>query len=70
MGTEHHDDPAAAGRPDERVTERSLLLPEERVAGSDDPETQAAAVLDDSDERTEDPEGTRRASSQTPGPQE
>jgi formate dehydrogenase subunit gamma len=32
------------------------LLPEERSAGSDDPEAQAAAILADSDEREYDPE--------------
>jgi hypothetical protein len=31
------------------------LLPEERAAGSDDPEAEAAAILADSDERTDDP---------------
>jgi hypothetical protein len=36
----------------ERVHTRARdLLPEERAAGSDDPEAQAAAVLADSDER-------------------
>jgi hypothetical protein len=39
----------------ERVHSRAELLPEERTAGSDDPEAQAAAVLADSDERTEVP---------------
>jgi hypothetical protein len=37
---------------DERVGSRSDLLAEERAAGSDDPETQARAVLADSEERT------------------
>ncbi|MFC0533765.1 hypothetical protein [Phytohabitans kaempferiae] len=36
----------------ERVRRRSEhLLPEERVAGSDDPEAQAEAILSDSDAR-------------------
>ena len=48
--------------------ERAELLPEELEAGSDNPEAQAEAILDDSDERVDDPEGTRRESSQTPGP--
>ena len=39
----------------------------ERVAGSDDPEAQAAEILRESDERTDDPSGTRAESSQTPG---
>ena len=30
------------------------LLPEEQVAGSDDPQAQAEAILEESDERTED----------------
>ena len=54
---------AAAGEdrgmdPDqERVRHRAdELLPEERAAGSDDPEAQAAAILADSDEREYDPE--------------
>ena len=51
----------------ERVASRSELLPEEEVAGSDDPEAQAEAILEESDERVADPEGTRRESTQTPG---
>jgi formate dehydrogenase subunit gamma len=54
---------AAAGEdrgmdPDqERVRHRADdLLPEERAAGSDDPEAQAAAILADSDEREYDPQ--------------
>lgn len=49
-----------------RIAERALLLPEEAAAGSDDPEAQAAAILADSEERTDDPEGTRDASVQSP----
>lgn len=56
------------GPDDERIEERAELLPEEVEAGSDDPEAQAAAILEDSDVRVDDPEGTRRDSSQTPGP--
>jgi hypothetical protein len=53
--------------PDEdRVDTRAELLPEELVGGSDDPHAQAAAILQESDERTDDPEGTRRESTQTP----
>lgn len=51
---------------DHRVAKRSELLPEEETAGSSDPEAQAEAILADSDERVEDPEGTREDSSQTP----
>ena len=42
------------------------LLPEEVAAGSEAPEEQARVILEDSDERTEHPEETRHASSQTP----
>jgi hypothetical protein len=58
-GTEENVDAA-------RVEGRSHLLPEEESAGSDDPQLQARAVLADSDERTADPEGTKRRSGQTP----
>ena len=51
---------------EERIESRSRLLPEERAAGSDDPEAQAEAILEESDERVDDPEGTRRESTQTP----
>jgi hypothetical protein len=48
--------------PDDRSEQRADdILPEERAAGSDDPETQAEAVLEDSDvratERDEQPAG-------------
>lgn len=36
---------------DQRVSTRAELLPEERAAGSEDPEAQAEAILADSDER-------------------
>lgn len=53
--------------PDEaRVDQRAQLLPEELAAGSDDPHRQAEVVLQDSDERTEHPEQTKRDSTQTP----
>jgi hypothetical protein len=54
-------------QPDESaIAHRAELLPEERVAGSDDAEAQAEAILEESDERTERPETTRRESTQTP----
>jgi hypothetical protein len=54
--------------PDEaRVESRAELLPEEETAGSEVPEEQAEAILQESDERTENPEGTRHESHQTPG---
>lgn len=37
---------------DERVESRAELLPEEQRAGSDDPDAQAEAILEESDERT------------------
>jgi hypothetical protein len=37
---------------DERTSSRADLLPEEKAVGSDDPEAQAAAILEDSEERT------------------
>lgn len=49
-----------------RVDHRAELLPEEQAAGSDNPEEQAAAILAESDERTEHPEETRQESTQTP----
>jgi hypothetical protein len=51
---------------DKRVHERAQLLPEELAAGSDNPQLQAEIVLEDSDERTEHPEQTKRESTQTP----
>ncbi|WP_187345504.1 hypothetical protein [Ornithinimicrobium sp. CNJ-824] len=54
--------------PDERDVEtRAELLPEEQAAGSESPQAQAEAILEESIERTEDPEGTRHDSTQTPG---
>ena len=51
---------------DDRVDRRAELLPEEIAAGSEDPEAQARAILEESDERTVHPEETRRESTQTP----
>ena len=54
--------------PDEdRVARRAERLPEEEAAGSENPEEQAKAILEESDERTQAPEETRRESHQTPG---
>ena len=39
---------------DERVASRSELLPEEKKAGSEDPEAQAEVILEDSEARTVD----------------
>jgi hypothetical protein len=51
---------------EDRVERRAELLPEEEAAGSEVPEEQAGAILQESDERTDDPEGTRHESHQTP----
>ncbi len=51
---------------DERIEGRGHLLPEEEAAGSDDPQRQAEVILEDSDERTAEPEETQRRSTQTP----
>lgn len=50
----------------DRVDGRAELLPEELAVGSDDPQEQARVILEESDERTEEPERTRRESTQTP----
>jgi len=49
-----------------RIGSRAELLPEEQEAGSDDPQAQAEAILQESDERTDAPEETRHDSTQTP----
>ena len=41
---------------DERISTRAELLPEEKVVGSDDPQAQAATILEDSDLRAADRE--------------
>jgi hypothetical protein len=51
---------------DQDVTARKRLLPEELAAGSDDPEAQAQAILEESERRTVEPEQTRHESTQTP----
>ncbi|OYO22685.1 hypothetical protein CGZ93_07485 [Enemella dayhoffiae] len=53
--------------PDEpELDTRDELLPEEEAAGSSDPEAQADAILEESEQRTQHPEETRRESTQTP----
>lgn len=46
------------------IDTRANLLPEELEAGSADPEEQAAAILEESLERTDHPESTGEQSSQ------
>lgn len=48
------------------VDERAHLLPEELAVGSADPQRQAEAILQESAERTLDPDGTQDSSSQVP----
>ena len=62
---------------DDRIDRRAAdLLPEERAAGSTDPEAQAEAILAESDEREDDPGAApdsfleRRRSDQTVTPGE
>lgn len=64
-----HDDREThdARRDDERAHERAGSVAEEARVGADDPQAQAEAVLAESDERTEDPSGTRASYDQTPG---
>jgi len=50
-----HDTEHDTERDAQRVASRSELLPEEKVAGSEDPQTQAEVILEDSEERTEVP---------------
>jgi hypothetical protein len=52
-----------------RIERRAELLPEERTAGSDDPEAQAEAILEESDDRTDHPAETQRRSTQSPDPE-
>lgn len=55
--------------PDEHdVDERAHLLPEELAVGSDDPQAQARAILEESQERTDAPDASREESTQTPDP--
>ena len=52
---------------EDRIAERAHLLPEEMAVGSDDPERQAEAILEDSERRTLEPQQTRHESAQTLG---
>ena len=47
------DDDEAQAR---HVASRAELLPEEQAVGSDDPQAQAQAILEESEERTEHPD--------------
>jgi hypothetical protein len=51
-----------------RIDRRADLLPEERAVGSDDPQAQAEAILEESDDRTDHPAETQRQSVQSPDP--
>lgn len=53
----HDPDTSADLEPgDQQVAERAELLPEESSVGSDDPQTQAEVILEESLERTENPD--------------
>lgn len=55
--------------PDEdHIKSRADLLPEETAAGSDDPEEQAEVILEESQNRTDDPADTGAESEQTSTP--
>jgi hypothetical protein len=64
---DHPAQTPAEGPTDDQVESRSALLPEEQAAGSEDPEGQAEAILEESEERTDAPSRTRNDSTQTPG---
>lgn len=65
--TQSPDEESAAAADEARIDRRAEQLPEETQAGgADDPHDQAEAILAESDERTEDPAGTREDSVQTP----
>lgn len=71
MSSPEHARPEAEADADrERIASRAELLPEEAVAGSEDPTRQAEEILEDSDERTLHPDGTGAESSQTSTPDE
>lgn len=55
---------------EDRIASRADLLPEEQAAGSDAPLDQAEQILRESDERTDDPEGTGAEYTQTSTPDE
>ena len=64
------DDPEEEAR-QRHVRTRATLLPEERAAGSEDPQAQADAILADSEDRTQHPDPdastqSRRSSSDLP----
>jgi hypothetical protein len=52
---------------EQHIDHRANLLPEEKSAGSDDPEGQARVILEESLDRTDNPDETREESSQTLG---
>lgn len=53
-------------RDQERIDSRAELLPEEEQAGSEAPEEQAEAILEESQERTDHPAETQQDSVQSP----
>ena len=61
------DDDGTAAR---HVASRAELLPEERAAGSDDPQAQAKVILEESEEHTEHPEPGASSPSSRESPRE
>lgn len=53
---DQHDDDRDEATQAQHVARRAELLPEELAAGSDNPQAQAEAILDEAEERTEHPE--------------
>jgi len=66
--------PAPGGDDDEtqarHVASRAELLPEERAAGSDDPQAQAKVILEESEEHTEHPDLDASSPSRRESPRE
>lgn len=62
----HPADPVDPAGQQARVDSRAELLPEERAAGSENPEQQAEAILAESDARTDHPVATQQQSVQSP----
>lgn len=61
--------PGMSNTPEEdHIKSRAELVPEEVAAGSDDPLEQAEVILEESQERTDDPRGTGADSEQTSTP--
>jgi hypothetical protein len=58
--------PKDHGPQDRDASSRAAGTPEEQAAGTQNPHEQAEAILEESEQRTLDPEGTQLGSTQTP----